>query len=75
MGLFNTIVIDLTCPNCQGVVEWQSKEMEYNGYFLESAMQDITLGPGMNGEMHTHCDNCKLYSQYPIQDGKVIADV
>ncbi len=69
MGLYNTVKIDLACPNCGALVEWQSKHLEIRGYPLDCLLLEITLEPDMDGEMHTNCDACKAYVEVAIVRG------
>lgn len=71
MGAFNTIYTKQACPNCHAPVEWQSKELEYDGLIIANAMQVIELRPQMEGRMHAYCDACKTWTDATIHRGKI----
>lgn len=72
MGLYNIIRSELTCPGCHAPVEWQSKELDYDGLIIAEAMQVIELRPLMDGEMHTSCRKCKTLTRAIIRNGNVV---
>ncbi len=70
MGLYNTILSDIRCPNCNQRLEWQSKRITYDGYLLANAMQTIPLTQHISGEIHTSCDECRIFYEVEISTGE-----
>ena len=71
MGMFNVIEGSISCPNCGGEVEWQSKNLSIRGYPIENLLLRITPEPDMDGEMHTSCHKCFYRLDADIVNGEV----
>ncbi len=70
MGLYNRIKSKLTCPKCNKILEWQSKDITYNGLTLANLFEDIVVKKGISGEIYTSCIDCDLWIEAKINNGK-----
>jgi hypothetical protein len=71
MGAVISIKTDMPCPNCHEPMEWQSKSLTYDGFYLGVA-QTIPLSERVDGEMHGLCDGCGKWFDVELARGKAI---
>jgi hypothetical protein len=71
MGAVISIKTDTPCPNCHEPMEWQSKSLTYDGFYLGVA-QTVPLSERVDGDMHGLCDTCGKWFDVEIARGKVI---
>lgn len=68
--MFNVIKNKTKCPTCNQPVEWQSKNLTYDGLILANLLQRITLNKHLSGEIHAYCDDCRKAVEIAIENGK-----
>jgi len=56
MGMFDTV--RLTCPNCDKVLEIQTKAGECLGYSYSESSVPLVIVYSLDGK-YVHCENCQ----------------
>jgi len=72
MGIYNIIDLKKNCPKCGQKVEWQTKDLVIDRiYPVANVLEVFAINKKMIGEIHTHCNKCKTWSEAKIKDGKL----
>ena len=75
MGIYNDIILNkqIKCPRCKAELKgWQSKSMSYAGYNLANTLQNLKINTRFTGEIHTSCEECKLWADYGVIKGQIV---
>lgn len=76
--MFNTVVpaIPYPCPKCGEKIksDWQSKNVQLRGYYLENDLSEIPILTDIDADIHAICEHCKEFVEYTIEKGRIKKD-
>ena len=81
MGLYNTIKLTTppNCPLCGKAMrketengEFQSKETEIRGEWVDLTLSTYPIEEMTAGEIHGGCEHCESFVELEVRDGEIV---